>query len=112
MLENKIFQYDLDVYEFKVYAYLCMRADRKTMTCFPSAPKIAAECNISESKVRRVTASLEKKGFISKRRRFLKSTKGKNHQTSNLYHIEALPVCNTAPHSFTESTPLYDREGN
>lgn len=112
ILENKIFQYDLDVYEFKVYAYLCMRADRKTMTCFPSAPKIAAECNISESKVRKVTASLEKKGFISKRTRFLKSVKGKNHQTSNLYHIEALPVCDRVTPVLAYNDSLYSKEGN
>ncbi len=112
MLENKIFSCDLDVYEFKVYAYLCMRADRKTMTCFPSAPCIAAECNISESKVRRVTATLEKKGFITKRKRFLHSIRGKNHQTSNLYHIEELPVCRADTAVPAESDPLYGKEGN
>ena len=41
ILENSIFNYDLDVYEFKIYAYLCMRADIKTKNCFPSACKIA-----------------------------------------------------------------------
>ena len=40
ILENSIFNYDLDVYEFKVYAYLCMRADIKTKNCFPSACKM------------------------------------------------------------------------
>ena len=65
ILENSIFNYDLDVYEFKIYAYLCMRADIKTKNCFPSACKIADECAISESKVRRVIASLEKKVFVS-----------------------------------------------
>ena len=35
ILENSIFNYDLDVYEFKIYAYLCMRADIKTKNCFP-----------------------------------------------------------------------------
>lgn len=33
ILENSIFNYDLDVYEFKIYAYLCMRADIKTKNC-------------------------------------------------------------------------------
>ena len=76
MLENSIFNFDLDVYEFKVYAYLCMRADMKTRSCFPSAGKIAVECGISESKVRRVIASLEKKGFISKKRTVFEKLKG------------------------------------
>lgn len=92
MLENRIFKADLDVYEFKVYAYLCMRADKKTMSCFPSAVKIAEECGISESKVRKVTASLADKGFIAKRERFLHSIRGKNQQTSNIYYIEPMPV--------------------
>lgn len=68
ILKNEIFECELDVYEFKVYAYLCMRADRITGTCFPSAARIAAECRISESQVRKVTAALESKGFISKKR--------------------------------------------
>ena len=112
MLENSIFNFDLDVYEFKIYAYLCMRADIKTKNCFPSACKIADECAISESKVRRVIASLEKKGFVSKRERFLKSSRGRNHQTSNLYHIEELPVCGTGTSVPSACNPLYIREGN
>lgn len=112
MLENKIFQCSLDVYEFKVYAYLCMRADRKTMTCFPSAQRIAFDCKISESQVRKVTASLEKKGFISKQRRYLKTLQGKNHQLSNLYHIEPLPVCCEDTLSIPDRHPLSDIEGN
>lgn len=112
MLENKIFKYELDVYEFKVYAYLCMRANRKTMTCFPFASKIVAECNVSESKVRRVISSLEAKGFISKKERFLKSTRGKNHQTSNLYHIEELPVCWADTLYLPGGNPLYSEAGN
>ncbi len=112
ILENSIFNYDLDVYEFKIYAYLCMRADIKTKNCFPSACKIADECAISESKVRRVIASLEKKGFVSKRERFLKSSRGRNHQTSNLYHIEELPVCGTGTSVPSACNPLYIREGN
>ena len=112
MLKNNIFECDLDVYEFKVYAYLCMRADRKTSTCFPSAARIAAECRISESQVRKVTASLENKGFISKEKRFFKTVKGKNHQTSNLYHIEPLPSCDGDTPSIIERHPPFNIEGN
>lgn len=112
MLENEIFECDLDVYEFKVYAYLCMRADRKTRTCFPSAARIAAECRISESQVRKVTASLENKGFISKEKRFYKTVRGKNYQASNLYHIEPLPLCHADTPSATDRHSPFDIGGN
>lgn len=62
-------------------AYLVMKADRKTGTCYPSAAKIAADCNISISQVRKVTASLEEKGFITKEMRYRKTANDKNHQT-------------------------------
>lgn len=83
ILENSIFNYDLDVYEFKIYAYLCMRADIKTKNCFPSACKIADECAISRSKVRRVIASLEKKGLFQKGTLFekLKGQKSSDKQS-------------------------------
>lgn len=110
-LRNEIFACDLDVYEFKVYAYLCMRADRKTNTCFPSAALIASECHISESQVRKVTASLEAKGFISKESRYRKTIKGKTHQTSNLYHIEPLPVCHADTPSVSDMDSLFDGKG-
>lgn len=110
-LKNNIFDYDLDAYEFKIYAYLCMRADRETNTCFPTAARIAADCNISESQVRKVTASLERKGFISKENRFYKTTRGKNHQTSNLYHIEPLPVQSNVTPSISDTHFLSDIEG-
>ena len=91
-MQNDIFKCGLSVYAFIVYAYLVMKADRKTGTCYPSAAKIAADCNISISQVRKVTASLEEKGFITKEMRYRKTANDKNHQTSNLYHIEPLPI--------------------
>lgn len=112
MLKNEIFECELDVYEFKVYAYLCMRADRKTDTCFPSAARIAAECHISESQVRKVTAALESKGFISKEKRFHKTVRGKNYQTSNLYRIEPLPLRCTDTPSVIERGLQLDMAGN
>ena len=91
-MQNDIFKCGLSAYEFTVYAYLVMKADRKTGTCYPSAGKIAADCNISISHVRTVSASLEEKGFITKEMRYRKTANDKNHQTSNLYHIEPLPI--------------------
>lgn len=110
-LKNDIFDCDLDTYEFKIYAYLCMRADRETNTCFPTAARIATDCNISESQVRKVTGSLERKGFISKENRFFKTIKGKNHQTSNLYHIEPLPAQSKDTPSISDTHSLSDIEG-
>ena len=42
-MQNDIFKCGLSAYEFIVYAYLVMKADRKTGTCYPSAAKIAGE---------------------------------------------------------------------
>ena len=91
-MDNDIFKCGLSAYEFMVYSYLVMKADRKTMTCFPSVAKICVDCNISESQVRKVTAELENKGLISKETRYRKTNNGRNHQTSNLYHIHPLPT--------------------
>lgn len=91
-MDNDIFRCGLTAYEFIVYSYLIMKADRKTMTCYPAVTKIESECNMSVSQVRKVTASLEDKKFITKKMRYRKTNNGKNHQTSNLYHIEPLPV--------------------
>lgn len=91
-MHNDIFKCGLDAYEFLVYSYLVMKADREKMTCYPTVCKIADDCNISQSQVRKVTASLEKKGLINKEMRYKTTKNGKKHQTSSLYHIEALPV--------------------
>jgi len=110
-MQNDIFKCGLSVYEFIVYAYLMMKSDRKTMTCYPSAAKIAADCNISISQVRKVTASLEEKGFITKEMRYRKTASDKNHQTSNLYHIEPLPTLYRGTPSVLNTHSLSDKEG-
>ena len=96
VMENRIFEAGLDPFEFTIYAYLKMRADRRTKTCFPSVITMAQDCGISESKVRRVISSLEEKGLITRQNRFAKSQRGKIRQTSNLYHIQELPVVNNS----------------
>ena len=110
-LENEIFEYGLNVYEFVVYAYLRMRADRNTNSCFPTASTIARDCNISESQVRKVTASLEKKRLLTKKMQFKRTVKGKNHQTSNRYHIEPLPVQSKDTPSISDTHSMSDIEG-
>ena len=36
MMSNDIFNGDITPYEFTVYSYLMMKADRKTMNCYPT----------------------------------------------------------------------------
>lgn len=110
-MENDIFKCGLSAYEFIVYAYLMMKSDRKTMTCYPSVAKIAADCNISISQVRKVTASLESKGLIAKEMRYRKTANDKNHQTSNLYHIEPLPTQYGGTPSVLNTRSISDKEG-
>ena len=91
-MDNDIFKYGLNAYEFMVYSYLVMKADRVKMTCYPTVSKIAMDCGISKSQVHKVTSSLEDKGLITKEMRYKDTINGKKHQTSSLYHIEPLPT--------------------
>ena len=91
-MDNDIFKYGLNAYEFVVYSYLVMKADRVKMTCYPTVSKIAMDCGISKSQVHKVTSSLEDKGLITKEMRYKDTINGKKHQTSSLYHIEPLPT--------------------
>ena len=110
-MQNDIFRCGLSAYEFMIYTYLVMKADRKTKTCYPAAAKIWAEGNRSIAQVRKVTASLEEKGFITKEMRYRKTNNGKNHQTSNLYHIEPLPTQYGGTPSILNTHSLSDKEG-
>lgn len=110
-MNNDIFKCGLDVYEFMVYSYLVMKADREEMTCYPTAGKIALDCGISKSQVRKVTASLEKKGLITKEMRYKNTINGKKHQTSSLYHIEPLPIQYGGSASVLNTHSLSDKEG-
>ena len=51
-MDNDIFKCGLNAYEFMVYSYLVMKADRVKMTCYPTVSKIALDCGISKSQVR------------------------------------------------------------
>lgn len=91
-MDNDIFKCGLNAYEFMVYSYLVMKADRVKMTCYPTVSKIALDCGISKSQVHKVTASLEEKHLIKKLERYKDTKNGKKHQISSVYYIEALPV--------------------
>ena len=110
-MDNDIFKCGLDAYEFIVYSYFVMKAERETMTCYPTAAKIALDCGISKSHVRKVTASLEKKGLITKKMRYKDTINGKKHQTSSLYHIEPLPIQYGGSASVLNTHSLSDKEG-
>lgn len=91
-MNNNIFNCGLNAYEFLVYSYLVMKADREKQMCYPSVCKIASDCGISKSQVHKVTASLEEKHLIKKLERYKDTKNGKKHQISSVYYIEALPV--------------------
>ena len=91
-LTNDIFKMDIPPYEFKVYTYLVMRADRQTNKCFPSVQTIANDCGISESRVRRAMLFLEENHLIDVKPQFKKLSNGKVRQSSNLYTILPLPT--------------------
>ena len=110
-MDNDIFKYGLDAYEFLVYSYLVMKADRDKMTCYPTVGKIAMDCGISKSQVHKVTASLEDKGLITKEMRYKDTINGKKHQTSSLYHIEPLPIQYGGTPSVLNTHSLFDKEG-
>ena len=111
-MDNDIFKCGLNAYEFMVYSYLVMKADREKMTCYPTVSKIVLDCGISKSQIHKVTASLEKKGLISKEMRYNDTNNGKKHQTSSLYHIEPLPTQYGGSASVSNTHPLFDMEGN
>ena len=110
-MDNDIFKCGLDAYEFMVYSYLVMKADREKMTCYPTVSKIAMDCGISKSQVHKVTASLEEKGLITKKMRYKDTINGKKHQTSSLYHIEPLPTQYGGTPSVLNTHALSDIEG-
>ena len=110
-MDNDIFKCGLNAYEFLVYSYLVMKADREKMTCFPAVSKIAMDCGISKSQVHKVTASLEDKGLITKKMRYKDTINGKKHQTSSLYHIEPLPTQYGGSASVLNIHSLSDIEG-
>ena len=75
---SKVFEFGINPYELSALFYLCMRADNKTHSCYPSEKGIARACGMSDRTVRNALHHLKDKGLIkiephfvkSKRRRF------------------------------------------
>lgn len=73
----------LSATEFRVLCNLWRRAERETLTCFPSAANIMETCRVAENTLWKVLRSLERKGFLSR-------TKGRHN--SNTYTLVELVV--------------------
>lgn len=64
----------LNLGEKALYSYLCTYADSETGEMFVSVNKMASECGIGVSTVKRYLSVLEKKGVILRIRNNYKST--------------------------------------
>ena len=64
---------ELNLGEKALYSYLCTYANSENSELFVSVNKMAAECNIGQSTVKRYLQTLEKKGVILRIRNNYKS---------------------------------------
>lgn len=86
---NAVFDADLNLsaYERLVYLYLC-RCSNQGAEAYPGYGKIAKRCGISKTTARTAILNLEKKGFITVKRR----PKSNKDNLPNLYKLKTLPV--------------------
>ena len=87
IVPSKIFSLGLTPYELAIVFYLCMRADNKNHTCWPSEKLMARECGMSLRTVRNALRRLEEMNVISKENHYEMSHNGLMRQTSNHYCI-------------------------
>lgn len=81
--------------------YLCLVRHASNNSCFPSHNRIAKQCGLSESSVKRTLKMLESFGLI----KIVKRHNPKNNgQTSNEYIIKDLPPVQCEPHPSSEGT--------
>ena len=80
-----------------VLANLAHRADEQSLTCFPSAGRIAADTGMSRPGVQKVIAELAKLGLIT----VLSSGRGKGRNDPNRYRLNFLEMDNPVGHSST-----------
>lgn len=83
--EYNLENYNLSAKAVLVFQNLLSHMNYRTMECWPSLKKIAAECKLSLSSVQRGIRELLKEGLITKESRF----RDNHSQTSNLYVIVA-----------------------
>ena len=53
-----------------VLMMLANRADPKTNCCFPSIPKLADDCGMSQAQARKAVVNLEKMGLVRREKQF------------------------------------------
>ena len=87
LLPNCIFEEDMDLKEFKVYAYL-MRCSDTTYRCYPSRETIARKCRIgSVTTVDRAIKGLKDGGYIDVIPRYNADGNGR---LSNVYVVNKI----------------------
>ena len=86
MLDNNIFNLELDPYEFQIYAYLVSCAG-KSNECWPSYNTIADLLGISTNTVIKKINSLISKRLIQKVNTTSKCKNGKVRTSNNHYYI-------------------------
>lgn len=82
----------LDVFEFRIYANLCRRANDEARS-WPSLNNIAAICKISTRKVREALRSLEAKGMVET----IANVREDGGQGANTYRVCGPPPRHSAP---------------
>lgn len=75
MVSNTVIRdQDISLRDKAIYAYLSTFANRDTNQLTVSIDRIAAECNVDQSTVKRSLLSLKKKGVISRTSRGINKT--------------------------------------
>jgi|GEM_PF-5974708 len=92
-VHSEVDENDLDVYEFRVYAHLCRRANDE-LRVWAGQQKIADVCRISRKKVNEALRALEEKGWIRQEHQFRED----GSQTTNNIVILGPP---RVTHSYT-----------
>jgi len=85
-INKDIFNHSLNGNAIAVFAYLSYCCNKSGMA-FPSVKKIAAACGMASSTVRKAIDRLIECGMLIKEYSYMKSTNGKNRQTSNKYYL-------------------------
>lgn len=74
--------------EQTLYMWLCFHANHESGECFPSHQRLADECGLSLSSIKRVLNKLVKRGVLKIDIQY----HGNGSQTSNLYHVFICPA--------------------
>ena len=81
--------------ELLVLANLAYRADRDSLTCFPSTDRIAADTAMSRRGVQKVIEKLVKRGLVT----VISSGSGKGRNAPNHYRLNFLEMTNPVRYS-------------